>query len=325
MSAGPSDDAVAAGRLVRSLFMRAAWFLATLVGAVVLLQLLLWAAPGDPIDLLPNGEELRPRLEQEWGLDKPLPVRVSSSVAKALTGDLGTSLSVRPGASVSELVSSRVSRSLGILLPALLLGLALALPLARLTAGRGAVARRAVEVASVAPVFLVAYLTVHGLNELTFGLMESGWISRPGWFALPDQPSALRTAIAVTVLAVASSSLAELHGSLESEVRHIRQSGYFEAAVARGAPTRTLELVNLLAPLASLAASRVTFLVGGLVIIEKVLLINGAGALLWDACLQRDYNVAMGITLYAALAVCGARLLADVARVLIDPRMRASS
>ncbi len=301
---------------------RTAWFLGTLVGAALLLQLLLWAAPGDPIDLLPNGEELRPRLEKEWGLDRPLPVRFAEFVLRAAGGDLGTSLTVRPGASVTSLVVPAAKRSLALLLPSLLLALGLAVPLARVTAGRTTVARRLIEAVSVAPVFLLAYLTVMGLNELTFGLMESGSIDRPGWFALPDQASGLRTAIAVAVLAVGSSSLSELHGSFEGAVIRIRESGYVEAAVARGASTTPHELWNLVPPFATLAANRVTFMVGGLVIVEKVLLMNGAGALLWDACLKRDYNLALGLTLCAALAVCGARLVADVVRLMVDPRLR---
>jgi len=325
VSGGSAEDAVAAGRLVRALVLRTGWFLATLLGAAFLLQALLWAAPGDPIDLLPNGEELRADLEEEWGLDQPLPLRFAGFVSRGLQGDLGNSLTVRPGASVVELVKPAAARSFRLLLPALLLGMSLALVLGRLTAGRQSALRRLVEVLSVAPVFLLAYVIVIGLNDVTFHAMQSGWISRPDWFALPDQASSLRTAIAIAVLAVGSSSLTELHAATENEIVQIRESGYVEAAIARGGSPEKHEAWNLIPPLSSLASSRVTFMVGGLIILEKVLLMNGAGALLWEACLRRDYNLAMGLTLCAALVVCGARLLGDVVRVVVDPRLRSQA
>ncbi|MEM6928466.1 MAG: hypothetical protein AAF602_16140, partial [Myxococcota bacterium] len=54
---------------------RALQFVATLGGAMAFVLVLLVTAPGDPVDLIPNGAELRPQLEAEWGLDKPAPVR----------------------------------------------------------------------------------------------------------------------------------------------------------------------------------------------------------------------------------------------------------
>jgi peptide/nickel transport system permease protein len=80
--------------------------------------------------------------------------------------------------------------------------------------------------------------------------------------------------------------------------------------------------LNLLPPLTTIAASRAAFFVGGLVIIEKVLHLSGVGAMLWQACRMRDYPLALGITVIAAAAVCGARLTADLLRVAVDPRLR---
>lgn len=309
-------------RLLFAVALRSVWFLATLAGAMTLVQVLLWASPGDPIDLLPNGEELRPALEKEWGLDKSPAERVVIGVGHALAGDLGTSLTVRPGASVREMVERAAARSVALLLPALVLGVSAALALAWFTAGRSSVARRLVQALSIAPVFLLAYMLVVGLNSVTYALVERGVVARPHWFALPDQPSMVRTALAIVVLAVGSGSLTEMLGACEDELVRVRSSGFVDAARARGAPTWPHVLLNLVPPLATIVGTRVTFLVGGLVILEKVLMLNGAGSLLWQACLKRDYPLAMGLTLVAALAVCGARLLSDLVRVGVDPRLR---
>lgn len=320
--APPGSPGVVAWRLAFPVARLLLVFLLTLAGAVLVIQLLLWASPGDPVDLVPNGEEVRAQLEVEWGLNQPLAVRYAQFMGRALQGDLGTSFTYRPGAPVSELVLPAAGRSLKLLLPALVLAIAAGLGLGFLTAGRGVALRRSVQLISVAPVFLLAFVAVHLLNEAAFRGMEAGWFGRPSWFALPDADSALKTALAITVLAVGSGALAEVHAAIEDEIVRLRNAAFVDAAIARGAPVWRHVLWNLLPSLATIAYGRAAFFVGGLVIVEKVLQLNGAGSMLWQACRLRDYPVALGITILAATAVCGARLLGDLVRLAVDPRLR---
>jgi ABC-type dipeptide/oligopeptide/nickel transport system permease component len=299
-------------------------FALTLAGAALAIQLLLWAAPGDPVDLVPNGAEVRAQLEADWGLDQPLPVRYGRFMLRALRGDLGTSFTYRPGATVTALVLPAAVRSLGVLLPALVLALTVGLGLGFWTAGRRSLLGRALQTVSVAPVFLLAFIAVQILNEVAFFGMEAGWFGRPSWFALPDAESGLKLALAVTVLAVGSGALAEVHAAVEDEITRLRNAPFVDAAIARGAPAWRHVLWNLLPPLATIAYGRAAFFVGGLVIVEKVLHLNGVGSMLWQACRMRDYPVALGITLLAAAAVAGVRLAGDLVRVAVDPRLRES-
>jgi len=297
-------------------------FALTLAGAVLLIQLLLWAAPGDPVDLVPNGAEVREQLERDWGLDQPPLLRTLGFLARAAQGDLGTSFTYRPGATVTELILPAAGRSLGLLLPALALALAAGLALAFACAGRPSLLRRAVQALSVAPVFLLAFLAVQILNEGVYAGMEAGWFGRPAWFALPDTDSPLKALIAVLVLALGSGAVAEVQASVEDEVVRLRNATFVDAAIARGAPAWRHVLWNLLPPLATIAYGRAAFFLGGLVIVEKVLHMNGVGSMLWQACRMRDYPVALGITILAAAAVCCARLVGDAVRVSVDPRLR---
>jgi len=320
----PSSEPARAGswKLVFPVLRLVAVFMLTLAGAVLAIQLLLWASPGDPVDLVPNGEEIRAQLEAEWGLDQSLPERYVQFLGRAVRGDLGSSLTYRPGATVTELILPAAGRSLRLLIPALLLSMGLGLGLGLLTAGRSSVVRRLAQVVSVAPVFLLAFVAVHLLNELAFYGMEAGWFGRPGWFALPDTDSVMKSSLAILVLAVGSGALAEVHAAVEDEVVRLRNATFVDAAVARGAPVWKHVLWNLLPPLATIAYGRAAFFVGGLVIVEKVLHLNGAGSMLWQACRLRDYPVALGITVLASAAVCGARLLGDLVRISVDPRLR---
>lgn len=322
---GAQIDTKALRGVALALGGRALLTASSLVAAATAVQLLLWAAPGDPIDLLPNGEELRPQLEAEWGLDQPVPVRIVSNLGRALTGDLGTSLSYRTGEAVTSVLAQPAWTSLGLLLAALTLSIAWGTGLAAFTKGRRAQTSGLIRLVSVAPVFLLAHLAVHGINELTWSLYQAGTIARPEWFALPAQASTMRTTIAVVLLAVGSGSLAEIHRETEQALLSIRRSGFVEAARARGEPTFWLISRHLALPLASIAAARTGFLLGGLVVLEKVLLINGAGAILWQSALDRDVPVVAAITLIAAATVCAARLISDGVRLTLDPRLRGAS
>lgn len=299
-------------------------FVATVLGAAVVVQCLLAFAPGDAIDSLPNADELRPVLQAQWHLDQPLWVQVGSYLLDVLRGDLRTSLVYRPGMPVLEVIAGPAWRSLLLLLSATTLTTIAGVGLAFFTSWRGRLARPAVWAVSILPVFLLARLTVHGLNAGAWALMEAGTIDRPDWFALPIEDHPLRWAVAVTLLALGSGALAEVHAESEALLGRIRRSGYVQAARARGAPTLPHVVRNLLPPLTVVIASRAAFFVGGLVILEKILLLNGAGAILWRAALDRDYPLALGITLLAAAVVGLARLAADSVRLALDPRRRSA-
>ena len=75
--------------LLRALGSRSLAFIATLFGASLLLHGLLLLAPGDPIDLIPDGEANRAELAVEFGLDRPPLERLIGGTLRALTGDLG--------------------------------------------------------------------------------------------------------------------------------------------------------------------------------------------------------------------------------------------
>lgn len=306
--------------LLRRLSGHVATFAATVLGAALLVLVLLYSAPGDPIDLLPNADEVRPVLEAEWGLDKPLPVRFVTWTARACTGDFGTSVTYRPGAPVLEVIAGPALRSLTWAFAALTCATGVGTLLAWATAGKPAIGRVGVQAVSLVPLFLLAHLLVAGLNDVTWRLMQAGTITRPSWFAIPDQPSTLRVVLAVVLLAVGSGALSGVHAAIEDALVRIRSSGYVDAARALGTPTAPHVWRNLLPEVAAIATARTATFVGGLVVLEKVLLLNGVGSILWEAALLRDYNLAMGIAVVLALVVASTRLVSDVLRTWLDPR-----
>ncbi len=305
-----------AARTARAIAVRVASAAATLVGATALVQFLLAMAPGDAIDLLPNADAVRAGLAAEWGLDEPLPIRLAHTLGRTLQLDLGTSLTYRPGVPVLDLVRTAASRSAVLLLPAIALATVLALVAAMLPVRRG------VQMLSVVPAFVAAYGAVTLINAATWRMIQAGQISRPDWFALPDTESSVRSALAIAVLAIASGALTELHAAVSFELRAIQQAPFIESARARGEVVFPYFARNMVAPVAGIVAGRTALTLGSLVVVEKVLLFNGAGAMLWQACQLRDYPLAIGLVLAAAAVVAGSRLTADLVGIAIDPRRR---
>jgi peptide/nickel transport system permease protein len=296
-------------------------FVATLAGAVFFVSALLYFAPGNAADIMADNETLRQGLIEEWGLDKGLWGQYTAFLGNILHGDLGTSL-VLDSDPVTEMIMARAGESIRLVIGALVLSMAGGLGLAYWTAGRRSYSKRVIQLISVPPVFLLAYLTMVTLDAWTWGNTGAVDIKAPAWFPLMENPSALKTALAMTLLALGSSALTEIHAAIETELIEIRQSGYVDAARARGASIWPHTLSNLLPRMTSLVSSRMAFFLGGVIIVEKVFAINGVGNLLWIACIKRDYPVVLGVTLLAATLVCTARLLADWVRIVLDPRQR---
>ncbi|MEQ1567982.1 MAG: ABC transporter permease [Myxococcota bacterium] len=296
---------------------------ATLAAATALLLGLLVLAPGDPIDLMQVDDAVRPQLAAELGLDRSLPARWALHARRLLSLDLGTSYVYRSGAAVADVIAGPARRTAGLVGAAGALACGLGTALAFTTAGRPRSAGRLlVGAVSLLPTFLVAFAAVWGLNELAWTGIGHGWWARPAWFALPDEDSAVRTALAVTVLAVASSTLSEIHGEIEDALVRVRASAWLDAARARGERTWTLVLRGLLPPVVAAMANRTGRLLGGAIVVEKVLLINGVGKVLWEAARLRDYELALSIAVLAATVVAAARLVADGLRWGLDPRLR---
>jgi peptide/nickel transport system permease protein len=100
----------------------------------------------------------------------------------------------------------------------------------------------------------------------------------------------------------------------------------WRAARARGLSNRAVLLRHGLrlaaVPLLTLAGFLVPALVAGSVIVETVFAIPGIGRLFVEAAFARDVPVLMGLTLMSGAATLAGMVGADLAYVLVDPRVR---
>ncbi len=81
-------------------------------------------------------------------------------------------------------------------------------------------------------------------------------------------------------------------------------------------------LKNALLPIVTVSGWALGLLLGGTIIIEKIFVVPGMGALLLQAITARDYILIMGDVLVFALAVMIVNLAVDVIYAWLDPRIR---
>lgn len=320
--------------LIRYLVRRILLAIPTLFGIVVLVFLLLHLAPGSPASSgsSESGRRVsaaaREEMRRLYGLDRPLPERFGSWIGRVVRFDLGESfVDRRP---VSERIREALPATLALNGLALLLTLAIAVPLGVAAGGRpeGPFDR----ISSVAlfalysmPVFWAALLLQSLLS------VELGWLPLYG-VSSDGAPAGIaglgdRLAhLALPVTCLTYGSLAFLARIVRAGVVDARAQVYFTAALARGVSRRAAlwshAFRNALLPVITLLGLILPGLLSGSVIVERIFAWPGLGRLYFDSILSRDYPVVLGLSLLGAVATLAATLAADVAYAFADPRVR---
>jgi peptide/nickel transport system permease protein len=114
---------------------------------------------------------------------------------------------------------------------------------------------------------------------------------------------------------------------LRDNLIEVLDSEYVRMAELKGLPRRQVllrhALPNALVPTLNVTALNLAYLIGGVVIVEKVFSYPGFGSLLVDALQLRDLPLIEATVLIAAAVYVGANVLADIGAILLNPRLRA--
>ena len=147
--------------------------------------------------------------------------------------------------------------------------------------------------------------------------------------SLVDQSSGLAQYLrAVTLPAVTLAIVMAVYAvrMLRDNLIEVLDSEYVRMAELKGLPRRQVllrhALPNALVPTLNITALNLAYLIGGVVIVEKVFSYPGFGSLLVDALQLRDLPLIEATVLIAAAVYVGANLLADIGAILLNPRLR---
>lgn len=308
------------GFLARRL-LHSTWVLvAVLIAAFLVIRLI----PGDPVvqmlGIQANNETVA-AVNEDLGLDRPLPQQFTTFVSRAVRGDLGTSIVKR--APVRDVVSDRLMPTVYLLTFSTLLALAIAIPLGALSAVyRNRLPDQAIRLASMVtfamPQFWLGLMLIL-LFAIRVDLLPSGGYGS-GFGGIVHH-------LILPSLTIGLFLAPQLMRTLRSSLIEAMDSDYVEAARARGfRETRIvgkLAMRNALVPLVSVLSINIGFLISGTVIVEAVFQLPGLGALLVQSVFTRDFPVIQGLVLVFGVMVILVNILADVAFAVIDPRVRA--
>jgi oligopeptide transport system permease protein len=305
--------------MMRYALGRLAGFAPTLLVIVTVAFFVIRLAPGSPFsDEQSVQPQVRANLEVAYGLDAPLPTQYFRYVAGLARGDLGPSLKQKDF-SVNELIGAGLPISATLGASALLLALALGVPLGVLAAlRRGRFTDHAITMAATLGIALPAFV-VGPLLALALGL-ELRWLPVAGWergdptyYVLPVITLALP--VAAYLARLTRGSLLESLG--QPYVRAARARGLGEARVVA-----VHALPPALGPVVSWLGPAVAFVLTGSLVVETVFGLPGAGRFLVQGALNRDYTLVMGmIVVYGALTLVF-NLIADLVLGWLDPRIR---
>lgn len=273
---------------------------------------------GDPAELmLPPGAtaEQMARFRREWGFDDPIHVQYGRFLSRAVQGDLGVSL--RHGQPALPLIWDRMPATLQLTVTAMVLAIALAIPLGILSAThRGGpldlIAMALALVGQAVPNFWLAIMAI-----LTFSV-TLGWLPTSGrgsWQHVVLPASVLAVGLMALLTRLARSTMLEVLS--EDFVRTARAKGLRETAVLMRHALR-----NALIPLVTVVGLQFGYILGGAVVVETVFTWPGVGLFTIQAITNRDYPVVQASVLILATAVVLINLTVDVLYGLLDPRIR---
>jgi len=273
---------------------------------------------GSPADLvLPSDSTPAERVAyiERMGLDKPVLQQYAIFLRDAVHGDFG--VSIRTGAPATELVFSRIGRTLVLATAGLLVAVVISIPLGVMAAvhrGRGwdRFSMSFALLGQSTPAFWLSVMLI-----LVFAV-RLRWLPSSGtgsWqhFLLPSL--VLGWSISAGVVRLLRSSMLEVLGA-----------EFVKLARAKGLSERTViwkhALRNALIPVVTFIGFMYGVIIASGVVIEVVFGWPGLGYLAYESTLWRDFPVLqLAVLVYTAIIV-GINFFVDLAYGLIDPRVR---
>jgi peptide/nickel transport system permease protein len=314
--------------MARLIIGRVASSLLTLLLVSILIFFVLEILPGDVATRI-LGRDATPEtlaaVRERLNLGDPALARYFRWLGSVVTGDLGNSLvSNRP---ITAILAPRVFNTLLLSLYAFILYVPLAtLPALIQATTRDRPLDHAFSVVTLVllsmPDFLLAtvLLILFVVTVPLFPAMSlvDGSTTAFGYLRAMTLP-AVTLAIVMAVYAVRM---------LRDNLIEVLDSDYVRMAELKGVPRGRVvwrhALPNALIPTLNVTALNLAYLIGGVVVVEKVFSYPGFGSLLVDSLQLRDLPLIEATILLSAAVYVAANLLADIGAILLNPRLRSA-
>src|ERR1700758_1674131 len=305
---------------------RLAEIVPTLFFVSVLIFSLQQLLPGDPATIM-AGEERDPaviaQIRQQYRLAQPIPVQYLYWVKGVLTGDLGESMRIK------QPVRSLILEKLPVTLQLGLMAIVIAVTIG-VSAGVVSAVKKGTIWDYAANVFALWGLSTPnfwlGIMLIFLFSVQLGWLPASGYVPLSENWRASLAASVMPAFVLGNAIAAILMRHTRSAMLQVLESDYVRTARAKGLSERSVILKhamrNALTPVITLGALELGTLLSGAVLTEQIFSIPGFGKLIVDAVFNRDYAVVQGVVLVTATIYIMLNLAADIAYILVNPRLR---
>jgi len=305
---------------------RIAQIIPTLFFVSILIFSLQHLLPGDPA-LVMAGEERDPavieQIRKQYHLDQPIPVQYAYWAKGVLAGDFGESLRVK--VPVRALIAEKLPVTLQLASMAIVIAFLIGIPAGIVSAVKQGTAWD----------YGANLFSLWGISTPNFWLgimliflfsIKLGWLPASGYVPLTENWRASLAATIMPAFVLGNAIAAILMRHTRSAMLQVLHSDYIRTARAKGISERQVilrhALRNALTPVITLGALELGTLLSGAVLTEQVFSIPGFGKLIVDAVFNRDYAVVQGVVLVTATVYITLNLVADLAYILVNPRLR---
>jgi peptide/nickel transport system permease protein len=311
------------------LLKRFAGFLATLLIAAAVIFFILDQLPGDPARFILGinaSADAVAALRGQLGLDLPPLQRFWLWILGMLQGDFGTSYT--QNAPVAALIGERLWVSLPLTLIAMVVSMAIGLPL-------GIVAARRRGSPVDAGLMVLAQMGV-AVPNFWFGMLlvllfsvALRWLPPGGFVSWQEDPQGALRGLVLPGFALALPQAAILARVMRTALVDVQGQDFIRTARAKGLTMGEAVwrhgVRNALLPVLTILGLQFAFLIAGTVIVENVFYLPGLGRLIFTAISERDLILVRGAVIVLIIAVTATMLVVDVLYALVDPRLRGRS
>lgn len=304
----------------------------TLVLASVLLFGILNLAPGGPFDAqIAQGHVQDPtyleRLNKMIGLDKPVHERYLIWIGQVLHGSLGESWSIARGQPVNLIIASRLPNTVMLMTTGLVFSLLIAIVIGTISAVKQySLADNLFTAFSFFGISIPAFW--FGLIMLKFFGVTLRIFPVGSIYSVGHENDILDRVwhLILPMIVLSLLQVAQWSRFLRSSLLETLRQDYVRTARAKGQTERLVlyrhAFRNALIPLVTVIALAIPTLFGGAIFTETIFNWPGMGQLLVNAVLSVDWPVAMGVVIITAGLTIVANFVADIAYVVVDPRIR---
>jgi ABC-type dipeptide/oligopeptide/nickel transport system permease component len=303
----------------RYLVRRLLQFIPVFFGATLLIFLLVFVMPGDPIRALGGERNMAPSVHQalteRYNLDKPVFVQYALYVGNLFQGDFGVNFRSQP---VWDIMKAKIPVTVRLGLLAFGFELFIGL-VAGIVAGvrKGKFFDSLVLISTLVvisiPIFVLGFIA-----QLLFGV-------RLGWFPIQGINQGLQSYL-LPAMVLGSVSLAYVARLTRTSLVENLRADYVRTARAKGlSPRRVIgihALRNSMIPVVTFLAVDLGALMGGAIITESIFNVPGLGREVFESVIRQEGTVVVGITTFLVIVYMLSSLLVDVLYSLLDPRIR---